>query len=132
MGFNAHVRRNLISQPYMDEVLRPVVLPFLCQHQCKCQAYDDNTRTHLAKISKSSFIRTMLGVFTGQCTHQPVQYSTSPNLRLTGDILAASLTLSSIQRNNNQVLTAMWFASKEGILCRHFFFAKNDFDPKAT
>ena len=29
----------------MDEVLRPVVLPFLFQNQCKYQAYDDNTRT---------------------------------------------------------------------------------------
>ena len=27
------IEGNLISQPYMDEVLRPVVLPFLCENQ---------------------------------------------------------------------------------------------------
>ena len=29
------IEGNLISQPYMDEVLRPVVLHFLCQNQDK-------------------------------------------------------------------------------------------------
>ena len=29
-----YIYGNLISLTYMDEVLRPVVLPFLCQNQC--------------------------------------------------------------------------------------------------
>ena len=64
------IEENLISQPYMDEVLGPVGLPFLCQNQCKCQAWDDNAITHLARISNISFIRTMLCALTGQCANQ--------------------------------------------------------------
>ena len=56
----------LMNQSYMDEVLRPVVLHFLCQNQCKNQARDYSARTHLAKISKTAFMRTKLCALTGQ------------------------------------------------------------------
>ena len=41
---------NLMSQSYMDEVLRPVVLHFLCQNQCKYRAWDDNARTNQQNV----------------------------------------------------------------------------------
>ena len=64
------IEGNLISQSYMAEMLRSVVLPFLCENLCKYQAYDDNAITYLTRISKFSFIRTMLCVLTGQCASQ--------------------------------------------------------------
>ena len=41
-----------MSQSYMNEVLRPVVLHFHSQNQCK---KDDNARIYLARISKLFF-----------------------------------------------------------------------------
>ena len=42
------INGNLTGQRYIDEVLRPVVVPFLRQHQCQFQ--DDNARPHRARI----------------------------------------------------------------------------------
>ena len=54
-GISAHSRSdlvvidgNLTSQQCIDEVLRPVVVHFLLQHQCQFQ--DDNARPHRARI----------------------------------------------------------------------------------
>ena len=57
------IEGHLMSHSNMDEVLRPVVLSFLCENH-------DNTRTHLTGISKISYIITMLCALTGQCAHQ--------------------------------------------------------------
>ena len=40
------------------------------QNLCKYQAKDENARTHLARNSKNSFIRTTLCALTGQYPHQ--------------------------------------------------------------
>ena len=44
---------NLTGQRYINEVLQPVVLPFLHQHQCQYQ--DDNARPHRARIVQDFF-----------------------------------------------------------------------------
>ena len=57
------IEGHLISHSHMDEVLRPVILSFLCQNH-------DNARTYLTGISKISYVLTMLCALTGQCAHQ--------------------------------------------------------------
>ena len=44
---------NLTGQRYINEVLQPVVLPFLHQHQCQYQ--DHNARPHRARIVQDFF-----------------------------------------------------------------------------
>ena len=65
------IEGHMISQSHMDEMLRHVVLPILYENQRQYQALDDNARRHLTRISKMSFIITMLCALTGQCAHQP-------------------------------------------------------------
>ena len=64
------VEGNLISHSHMDEVMRPIVLPFLGKNQCQFQALDANAKSHLTRSNKISFVKTMLRALTGQCAHQ--------------------------------------------------------------
>ena len=60
-------RGKLNQSSYMDEACSPA---FQCLNRCQYQAWDDNARTHLARISNISFVRIMVCALTGQSAHQ--------------------------------------------------------------
>ena len=59
------IEGHLISQVYMDEVLRSVVLPFCAKTSGRSRPRMTMFRTHLTRISN-----TMLCSLTGQFAHQ--------------------------------------------------------------
>ena len=71
--------------------------------QCKYQALDGNVITHFARISKISFIRTMLCALTGQCAHQTcLQFEDAKDIYLTEYWHPKSSRLSMSRYRNNR------------------------------